>query len=438
MNAERQPPDREDLATLRAEWLQYRARLHDPETGLPTLATAVDDLRRLLESGISLGVFALSLNAERQIEEVWGWQMYDQLVLDFIRGLKADRGRGSVPDGLLCLPAVRADEVFLFVRLGKEPRNGSGLAESLDDLARELDSYLRQFLGQRLPKADRFRSYVGSSSIVFDPKVRIERLIYRAIREARGEVYARSARAETRGAEILHRIIADGAITPVFQPIFDLVRHAPVAYEALSRGPAGSGFDDGETLFSFADRAGLLLPLERTCRRRILEEARGLPEDHLLFINLSPAAASDTEFLDSAFERLVRQARFEPSRIVLEITERTYALNQDLFTRVLNELRREGFQIAVDDMGTGYSSFSSLAAIEPNYLKFDSVFVHEIQNHRIKRDLLDAMLSFARKSGTRVIAEGIETQEELQTLVDLGVPLGQGFLLAMPGPLPPR
>jgi EAL domain-containing protein (putative c-di-GMP-specific phosphodiesterase class I) len=432
MSADRLP-DREDLATLRAEWLQYRARLHDPETGLPTLASAVDDLRRMLEAGTSLGLFAMSLNAERQVEEVWGWQMYDELVVDFIRGLKADRGKGSIPDGLLCLPAIRADEVFLFVGLGKGPRTG-GL-ESLDDLARELDVYLRQFLNQRLPNADRFRSYVGSASIVFDPKVRIERLIYRAIREARGEVYARSVRAETRGAEVLHRIIAEGAITPVFQPIFDLASRSPVAYEALSRGPQGSGFEDGETLFSFAERAGLLLPLERACRGRILEEAAGLPSDQLLFINLSPAAASDTEFLDSAFERLVRDRRFEPSKIVLEITERTYALNQELFTRVLNELRREGFQIAVDDMGTGYSSFSSLAAIKPNYLKFDSVFVHEIQLHRIKRDLLDAMLSFARKSDTRVIAEGIETPEELQTLVDLGVPLGQGYLLAPPGPL---
>lgn len=435
MTAER-PPERDDVGTLRAEWLQYRARLHDPETGLPTLASAVDDLRRLLETGTSLGVFSLSLNAEHQVEETWGWQLYDGLVVDFIKGLKADRGRGRVPDGLLCLPAVRADEIFLFVRLGKDSRNGAAAPESLDDLARDLDTYLRQFLSQRLPNTDRFRSFVGSASIVFDPKVRIERLIYRAIREARGEVYARTARAETRGAEVLHRIIADGAITPVFQPIFDLARHTSVAYEALSRGPQGSGFEDGETLFSFADKAGLLLPLERTCRRRILEEAGSLPPDHQLFINLSPAAASDTEFLERAFEHLVRERNFEPSRIVLEITERTYALNQELFTQVLNELRQEGFQIAVDDMGTGYSSFSSLAAIEPNYLKFDSVFVHEIQLHRIKRDLLDAMLSFARKADTQVIAEGIETADELATLVDLGVPFGQGFFLGAPGPLP--
>jgi len=126
---------------------------------------------------------------------------------------------------------------------------------------------------------------------------------------------------------------------------------------------------------------------------------------------------------------------FEPSRIVLEITERTYALHHDLFRDVITELRREGFRIAVDDMGTGYASFSSLAEIEPDYLKFDSVFVHEIHRHKIKRDLLDAMLSFARKTDTQVIAEGIETPEELNTLIELGVPLGQGYLLARPKPI---
>jgi EAL domain-containing protein (putative c-di-GMP-specific phosphodiesterase class I) len=426
--------ERDELRRLRAEWLQYRSRLHDSETGLPTLSGILDDLRHDLEGGAALGVFTFSLNVERQMEEVWGWQAYDRLVVDFIQKLKADRGGGRVPEGVLCLPAVRSDEIFLFVSLGAEAGNGSVVP--LDDLAADLNGYVRDFLQLRFPKTDRHRSYIGSSSIVFDPKVRVERLIYRALHEARGEAYARSAKAETRVAESLRRIISNSEITAVFQPIFELPTMEILAFEALSRGPAGSGFEDGESLFGFAERSNLLLPLERACRRRILEDAGPIPASQLLFINLSPAAASDNEFLEGAFEKLVREKNFEPSRIVLEITERTYALNQQLFTDVLSELRREGFQIAVDDMGTGYSSFSSLAEIAPNYIKFDSVFVHEIHRHRIKRDLLDAMLSFAQKTGTHVIAEGIETQEELDTLLDLGVPFGQGFLLARPGPLP--
>lgn len=427
--------ERDETGRLRAEWLQYRSRLTDPETGLPTLAGVVDELRRLLEDGHPLGVFTLSLYAERQIEESWGWQAYDRLVLEFIRAVKLDRGGGAVPDGILCVPAVRADEVFLFLALDKSRIEERPPTEWLAERAEGLDRYVKKFLAQRLPSADRFRNYVGAAAVFSDPKVRVERLIYRGVREARSEVYDRTVRAELRGTDLLRKIIAESRITPVFQPIFDLASGRACAFEALSWGPPGSGFETGEALFAFAERADLLLPLERVCRRRILEEAGGIGAGEQLFINLSPAAASDDEFLEGTFEKLVRSKGFEPSRIVVEITERTYALHHVLFTRVLQELRREGFQIAVDDMGTGYASFSSLAEIQPDFLKFDSVFVHEIQNHRIKRDLLDAMLTFARKSDTRVIAEGIETEEELDTLIELGVPLGQGFYLARPTPL---
>jgi EAL domain-containing protein (putative c-di-GMP-specific phosphodiesterase class I) len=429
------PVEPDETARLRAEWLQYRARLNDPETGLPTLAGIIDDLRRHLENGLPLGVFSLSLFAERQLEESWGWQAYDRLVVEFIRMLKLDRGNGIVPEGMLCLPAVRADEVFLFLPLDADRAADGSPTEWLAERAERLDQYVKEFLAQRLPSADRFRNYVGSSAIFSDPKVRVERLIYRGVREARSEVYDRTVRAELRGTDLLRRIIAESLINPVFQPIFELATGRVCAFEALSWGPPGSGFETGETLFAFAERADLLLPLEHVCRRRILEEAGDISADQLLFINLSPAAASDNEFLEGAFERIVREKGFEPSRIVVEITERTYALHHALFTKVLQELRREGFRIAVDDMGTGYASFSSLAEIQPDYLKFDSVFVHEIQNHRIKRDLLDAMLTFARKTDTHVIAEGIETEEELDTLIELGVPLGQGFYLARPTPL---
>jgi EAL domain-containing protein (putative c-di-GMP-specific phosphodiesterase class I) len=89
----------------------------------------------------------------------------------------------------------------------------------------------------------------------------------------------------------------------------------------------------------------------------------------------------------------------------------------------------------VDDVGTGYSSLSSLADIEPDYLKIDNVFVRDIDRRQNKKNLLEALLSFARKMKTKVIAEGIETPSELNALQALGVDYGQGFLLARPMPI---
>jgi EAL domain-containing protein (putative c-di-GMP-specific phosphodiesterase class I) len=124
-----------------------------------------------------------------------------------------------------------------------------------------------------------------------------------------------------------------------------------------------------------------------------------------------------------------------PDRIVLEITERTYAVYEGLFREVLSRFRSQSFRIAVDDVGTGYSNLTSLADIEPDYLKFDHVFVRGIDRQQRKLELLEALLSFARKMRTQVIAEGIETREELKVLQNLGVPYGQGFLLARPMPV---
>src|SRR6185369_1550287 len=121
--------------------------------------------------------------------------------------------------------------------------------------------------------------------------------------------------------------------------------------------------------------------------------------------------------------------------IIVEITERTYAQHQDLFSKVIKELRNEGFRIAVDDLGSGYSNLSSLAEIEPEFLKFDHHFTKDIERHRIKQDLLGAILNFAVDTNTQVIAEGIETEQEFQALRRLGVPLGQGYYLARPGPI---
>jgi len=255
------------------------------------------------------------------------------------------------------------------------------------------------------------------------------------VQEARDKVTRQTVRQEIRGGELLQDVISRRDIQPVFQPVFDLATGNMIGMEALSRGPRGSEFESGETLFSLAERTELLVPLERVCRQRSLEAAAGSNSRRQIFLNLSPAAASDPEFLGPLFRNQVMALGLEPDRIVLEITERTYAVYEGLFREVLSKFRSQNFRIAVDDVGTGYSNLSSLADIEPDYLKFDNVFVRGIDRRQVKQDLLEALMSFARKMHTKVIAEGIETREELRVLQSLGVPYGQGFLLARPMPV---
>ena len=421
-----------EFVALRGKWQKERTRLYDRDTGLPTIATLTEDLAKELQARGSLAVLIFRPGSEGRVEEVWGWEAYDDLLLDFVRRLKAFQTDGIVPVGSFCLPYVRSDEIILMLEPGTRLLEEAG---ALEQKAAELDQLIRGYLAERADLSGRFRSFVGAGRILFDPKYRLERLIYRGIQEARDQVTRKTVRAEIRGGELLQDAIARRDIAPVFQPVFDLQTGEMIGMEALSRGPRGSEFESGETLFSLAERTELLVPLERVCRQRSLEAAANAPLDRQIFINLSPAAASDPAFLGPLFLEQVAACGLAPHRIVLEITERTYAVYEGLFREVLSRFRQQNFRIAVDDVGTGYSNLTSLAEIEPDYLKFDNVFVRGIDRRRTKQDLLEALMSFARKMKTKVIAEGIETREELKVLQSLGVPYGQGFLLARPMPI---
>jgi len=421
-----------EFVALRGKWQKERARLYDRDTGLPTVAALTEELGKELQVRGALAVLIFRPGSEGRVEQVWGWEAYDDMLLDFVRRLKSFQADGIVPQGIFCLPYVRSDEIVLMIE------SESGLfAESgaLEQKAAELDQLIRGYLAERADLSGRFRAFVGAGRIAYDSKYRVERLIYRGIQDARDQVTRKTVRAEIRGGELLQDAITRKDISPVFQPVFDLATGDMIGMEALSRGPRGSEFESGETLFSLAERTELLAPLERVCRARSLEAAAASPSRRQIFLNLSPAAASDPEFLGPMFLDQVASYGLAPDRIVLEITERTYAVYEGLFREVLARFRQQNFRIAVDDVGTGYSNLTSLAEIEPDYLKFDNVFVRGIDRRSTKQDLLEALMSFARKMNTKVIAEGIETREELKVLQTLGVPYGQGFLLARPMPL---
>jgi EAL domain-containing protein (putative c-di-GMP-specific phosphodiesterase class I) len=422
-----------EFVALRGKWQKERSRLYDRDTGLPTVAAIMDDLVHQLTEEGSLSILAFCPGSEGRVEEVWGSKAYDDLLLDFVRRVKAFQSDGIVPGGTLCLPHVSSDEVLLVLA----PETGSiDSHRTIEQRAAELDQLIRGYLAERADLSGRFRSFVGAARVHGDPRRRPERLLYRGIQEARDRVTRQTVRAEIRGAALLQEAINRRDFSVVFQPVFRLSSGEMMGMEALSRGPKGSEFESGETLFSLADRTELLGPLERVCRDVSLEAAAGAKgSPGLLFLNISPAAASDPEFLGPRFREQVESLGLTPESIVLEITERTYVVYESLFREVLSRFRDQSFRIAVDDVGTGYSSLSSLADIAPDYLKFDHVFVRDIDRRPIKQDLLEALMTFARKMNTRVIGEGIETRDELEALRGLGVELGQGFLLASPVPI---
>jgi EAL domain-containing protein (putative c-di-GMP-specific phosphodiesterase class I) len=164
-----------------------------------------------------------------------------------------------------------------------------------------------------------------------------------------------------------------------------------------------------------------------------------MPAGAKLFVNVFPSAMYDPEFQGAALARLAGAQGLTPDRVVLEITERSAIENYDLFTEALAELGRFGFSIAVDDVGAGYSGLEKIAHLNPRYLKFDRELIRDIDSSYIRREMTRALKAFADQIGSTIIAEGIERQAELETLLELGIELGQGYLLGRPAAafLPP-
>jgi len=427
------PSANEEYFRLRAEWLRFKNHVVDSNTGLPTLVAVLDDVRRLMEERGTLGLVYLDLGADGHIEPVHGWQAFDELLRGFARTLAALREAGHLGSrDIVAVMSVRSDKFLVFLRGG----DGGPLDEgSIEGRARRLRERLVEALPAHLgPNVEQPVSFdMGYALMYRDPMLRAERSIHRALDEAMFMALRQRTHDEDRRAHGLDEIIAAGQIHTLYQPILDLRTQRVVGHEIFTHGPLGTPFEEAERLFAVAERTGRLLDLERLSKARALESARRhLSPGTKLFLNTSARALADPDVAGPGFVRLVDASGLRHEEVVLEITERVPKEERQPYEQTLRDLKKEGFGIAIDDMGAGYSSLSALVTIEPNYLKFDIALVRGIDRSSIKRSLLETVVDLSGRIGAQVVAEGIEAEAELATLRDMGVPLGQGRFLAAP------
>lgn len=232
---------------------------------------------------------------------------------------------------------------------------------------------------------------------------------------------------------LLSRLISESLVEPVFQPVVDLHRGEITGFEALTRPASASGFDAADRLFDAAARYGLVWPVEAVTRRAAFQAAAAWPADTLLFMNCSPEVFADGRFAEDVLAAIERTAGLSPSRVVLEITERSEPEHVDGLASQVALLKRRGFQIAIDDVGAGTSGLNRIMKLRPHWLKLDRDLIESIDQDRVKQNLIRFLVHFARLSGVNIIAEGVERDGELSTLMDLGVVHAQGYYLGRPG-----
>jgi EAL domain-containing protein (putative c-di-GMP-specific phosphodiesterase class I)/GGDEF domain-containing protein len=408
----------------RAERVERTEMLYDALTGLPTLPVMIERSRAAIRKRGELVVMYLNFVRYSKIEEIYGWEKLDAVLETTAKAVHEFLDDSALHASRMMVGFTNDDD-FIFFHVP-----ASGVPAASERLITELASRLERHVAQRLEEAHGeeiaalFDIYIGYSHVYYNPKIRLERLIYRGIREAANAARSVEERERARKVADLKTTLRARSVYIDYHPILTTDTGEIFGYEALARGVMRS-LRSPEVMFEVAAEADLIWELSRLCRSRAVEGmASWLTHQQLLFLNVDPHDFSDPTFesLDSA----------EPERVVIEITERTAIKDYPKFRERLRAFRDRGFRFAVDDAGSGYAGLGSIANLEPDFIKLDISLINSIDTNFIKQNLVETMVKFAEEHNAMVIAEGVERAEELETVKQLGVPLVQGFFLHRP------
>lgn len=251
----------------------------------------------------------------------------------------------------------------------------------------------------------------------------------------RGELVLSPAKTQA-----VRKLIDDGRVDVVFQPIWDFSTGRPFGFEALARPPAGSGLTGPQEAFEIAERIGRAPALDAICLRAILARAKELPEDALLFVNIVPETLDRDLLCGNTLLDAVREMSIAPGRVVIELTERAMP-RLDVIVREAKRLQSLGFKLALDDTGSGNAGLEVLRVLAVDFVKIDRAVVVEAMSDVTARAILASIVAIAHSMGACVIAEGIETVEALGFVrrdvmsgwhPESGIRCVQGYLLGRP------
>lgn len=412
----------------RVERVEYEQMLHDSLTGLPTLPVMIERSRALFKERGELVVLYLNFVRYSKIEEIYGWEKLDA-VLETTSAAVREFLDDSVMSTSKLMVSFTNDDDFIFFHVpavGVKAATENEITDMVARLQRHVQTRIELQHGEEI--AALFDIYVGRAHVYYNPKIRIERLIYRGIREAANASRSIEERERARRVSDLRASLRERGVYIDYHPIVLAETGEIFGYEALARGVMRS-LRSPEVMFDVAAEADLLWELSRLCRSRALEgiETR-LQPNQLLFLNVDPH-----DFSDPAFNE--HEVKY-PDRVVIEITERTAIKDYPKFRERLKRFREKGFRFAVDDAGSGYAGLGSIANLEPDFIKLDISLINAIDTNFIKQNLVETMVRFANDHGAMVIAEGVERAEEFKTVKELGVHLVQGFFLHRPSASP--
>jgi predicted signal transduction protein with EAL and GGDEF domain len=333
-----------------AELVRYEELLYDRLTGFPTLPVMIDRARELLERRGELTVLYIHFVWYEKIEEIYGWQKLDDVLETTAGAVRQiyDREHAAA-ESIMMVSHVADDDFILFTHASASP---DAAERRLRAMSQKLESELRARVEEAHSEdiAALCGIYVGAATVFRNPKIRTERLIYRGIREASNAAHGAEEWERTRKVADLRSTIRDGAVFIEYHPIIVTETEEVYGFEALARGVRRE-LRSPEVLFEVANEANLVWELSRLLRRRAVSGIlTDLKDGQFLFLNVDPHDFDDPTFRNLDPSDLGID---DPSRVVLEITERTAIKDYPRFQEYLADFRSRGFKFAVDDAGSG-------------------------------------------------------------------------------------
>jgi diguanylate cyclase (GGDEF)-like protein len=406
----------------------------DPLTGLGNHRRFFDKVDRLIadraDDPAPFTVGILDLDGFKPINDLFGHKAGDDILIQVAMRLKASM------DGYSTVCRIGADEfAFLYPMVFSEEAATEKSRMLIEILSAPYD------VGERTA---RLSASVGCSLFYSGDETteillnKAETALYHAKRSGRGRVvvYTRemeeAAKRVTRIEQALRRAVSAGEVEPYFQPIVDLVTRRTVGFETLARWTDRDlGVVSPAVFIPIAEERGIIGPLSQLVLRKATEAARNWPKDLFLSFNLSPSQLVDQN-TGLHILAILERTNFDPRRLEIEITETGLMNDPASAEKIVEDLRRVGIRVSLDDFGTGQSSLGRLREFHFDKLKIDRAFVSSILEDRPSEHIIRAILAMCEGLGMDVVAEGIEQEAQADRLVQFGCGGGQGYLFGKP------
>ena len=410
--------------------------LRDPLTGLGNHRAFQEELGSQIESAtrydVPVALVLIDLDEFKQINDSAGHAVGDQTLAAFGRLVgsvlrKVDRPfRIGGDEFAILLPHTDAEAAHVVARRLLV----SSLQPNVRDPKVKPLSFSAGVSSLPSPATTRTQLYTQADTALHAAKHggRTEVLVF----DPEAQIAASTATASAAIAEVIEQNL----LRPVFQPIVNLATGGTLGYEGLIRPVPPAPYADPVSLFAAAEASGHVVPLDLACVEVIVAAAARMPKELFLSVNMSPRTIEAPEFSAPAMLNILARHDFPPERLIIELTEHQPIADLDRVRHKLDACRSAGMRMAADDLGAGNSGLRLLSDLRFDVVKVDLGLIQRSSTSGPSSAVVESIVAFASRTGALVIGEGVEREEQVAQLTELGVTAAQGYLFSRPGPLP--